>query len=91
MKLWPQEPRIPPIRAATRESGLYIFCACREEIPIAALCGQIRFSPQSQNLPPPHEQTALDRQISATDSRIDRLVNELYGLTEEEIALVEGA
>jgi hypothetical protein len=39
----------------------------------------------------PHEQTALDRQISATDTQIDRLVYDLYGLTEEEIALVEGA
>jgi type I restriction-modification system DNA methylase subunit len=37
----------------------------------------------------PHEQTALDRQISATDRQIDRLVYDLYGLTEEEIALVE--
>jgi hypothetical protein len=39
----------------------------------------------------PHEQTALDRQISATDVQIDRLVYDLYGLTEEEIKLVEGA
>jgi len=38
----------------------------------------------------PHEQTALDRQIAATDARIDRLVYALYGLTEEEIKLVEG-
>ena len=38
----------------------------------------------------PHEQTVLDRQISATDARIDRLVYGLYGLTEEEIRLVEG-
>jgi hypothetical protein len=38
----------------------------------------------------PHEQTALDRQISATDSQIDRLVYDLYGLTEDEIKLVEG-
>jgi hypothetical protein len=28
---------------------------------------------------------------SATDRRIDRLVYELYGLTEEEIGIVEGA
>jgi len=34
---------------------------------------------------------ALDRQIAATDARIDRLVHALYGLTEEEIKLVEGA
>ncbi len=39
----------------------------------------------------PHEQTALDRQISATDTQIDRLVYDLYGLTEEEIKLVESA
>jgi hypothetical protein len=38
----------------------------------------------------PHEQTALDRQITATDARIDRLVYDLYGLTEDEIRLVEG-
>jgi len=38
----------------------------------------------------PHEQTALERQIEATDRQIDSLVYELYGLTEEEIAIVEG-
>lgn len=36
-----------------------------------------------------HEKTALKRQIDATDRRIDKLVYELYGLTEEEIAIVE--
>ena len=38
----------------------------------------------------PHEQTALQRQIEATDRQIDALVYELYGLTEEEIRIVEG-
>jgi hypothetical protein len=38
----------------------------------------------------PHEQTALQRQIEATDEQIDTLVYELYGLTEEEIRIVEG-
>jgi type I restriction-modification system DNA methylase subunit len=33
----------------------------------------------------------LQRQIVATDAEIDRLVYDLYGLTTEEIALVEGA
>ena len=37
----------------------------------------------------PHEKTALQRQISATDDQIDKLVYELYGLTEEEIKIVE--
>ncbi len=37
----------------------------------------------------PHEKTALLRQIEATDRQIDALVYELYGLTEEEIKIVE--
>jgi hypothetical protein len=37
-----------------------------------------------------HEKTALQRQIDATDQQIDTLVYELYGLTEEEIKIVEG-
>ncbi len=36
-----------------------------------------------------HEQTSLKRQIDATDRRIDRLVYDLYNLTEEEIRIVE--
>jgi type I restriction-modification system DNA methylase subunit len=36
-----------------------------------------------------HEKTALQRQIDATDQQIDQLVYELYGLTEEEIKIVE--
>ncbi len=38
----------------------------------------------------PNEKTHLQRQIEATDREIDRLVYELYGLTEEEIKIVEG-
>jgi type I restriction-modification system DNA methylase subunit len=37
-----------------------------------------------------HEKTSLQRQIEATDRQIDKLVYELYGLTEEEIGIVEG-
>ena len=33
----------------------------------------------------------LQRHIVATDHQIDRLVYELYGLTEEEMGIVEGA
>jgi phosphoglycerate dehydrogenase-like enzyme len=35
------------------------------------------------------EKTILQRQIEATDRQIDQLVYELYGLTEEEIRIVE--
>lgn len=39
----------------------------------------------------PIEQEQLQRQIAATDAEIDRLVYELYDLTEEEIKIVEGS
>ena len=38
----------------------------------------------------PTAKTMLQRQIEATDQQIDQLVYELYGLTEEEIGIVEG-
>lgn len=39
----------------------------------------------------PDEKTRLERQISATDREIDRLLYELYGLTDGEIKIVEGS
>jgi len=33
--------------------------------------------------------TLLQRQIAATDAEIDALVYELYGLTDEEVRIVE--
>jgi len=39
----------------------------------------------------PQEKTALERQIAATDMQIDALVYELYGLTGDEIKIVEGS
>jgi hypothetical protein len=38
-----------------------------------------------------HEKTALQRQIDATDRQVDQLAYELYGLTDDEISIVEGA
>jgi hypothetical protein len=37
------------------------------------------------------ERTVIGHQISATDRQIDRLVYELYELTDEEIRIVEEA
>lgn len=39
----------------------------------------------------PQDTTQLQRQIAAADKQIDHLVFQLYGLTDEEIAMVEGA
>jgi type I restriction-modification system DNA methylase subunit len=38
-----------------------------------------------------HERNLVQRQINAVDEQIDNLVYELYGLTKEEIRIVEGA
>ena len=38
-----------------------------------------------------HQETVIQRQIDATDQQIDRLVYELYDLTDEEIAMVENS
>ncbi len=38
----------------------------------------------------PNDKQRLQREIEATDAQIDRLVYELYGLTDEEIRIVEG-
>jgi hypothetical protein len=38
----------------------------------------------------PNEKESLQRQIDATDKQIDQLVYQLYGLTDEEIEMVEG-
>lgn len=39
----------------------------------------------------PQEKTVIKRRIATTDRRIDELVYELYGLTDDEIAIVEAA
>jgi hypothetical protein len=39
----------------------------------------------------PHEKEALQRQAQATDTEIDKIVYQLYGLNPEEIRIVEGA
>lgn len=36
-----------------------------------------------------HEKTTLQRQIAATDHQLDQLVYDIYGLTAEEIKIVE--
>jgi type I restriction-modification system DNA methylase subunit len=46
--------------------------------------------PQLAAAKTPHAKESLQRQIDATDGEIDKLVYELYGLTEDEIRVVEG-
>jgi|GEM_PF-1613495 hypothetical protein len=41
-------------------------------------------------MPLPQEQEVFKREIESTDREIDQLVYELYGLSEDEIRIVEG-
>lgn len=57
---------------------------------IAELVEQmLSFQQQLAAVKMPHEKIVLDRQISAVDRQIDRLVYEMYGLTDEEIRIIE--
>jgi len=47
-------------------------------------------TPPLQSAKTSHKQTLIQRQIDATDRKIDKLVYELYDLTPEEITIVEG-
>lgn len=63
---------------------------CRDRI--AALVDQmLKLHKQLADTRTSSAQTLLQRQIEATDKQIDSLVYELYGVTEEEIKIVEGA
>jgi hypothetical protein len=48
-----------------------------------------RFQRWGRNVKTDNERTLLQRQIAATDRQIDQLVYELYGLTDEEVRIVE--
>lgn len=51
----------------------------------------LTFSKKNSSAKTDHEQTTRHRQIDALDKQIDRLVYDLYGLTVDEIKIVEGA
>ena len=44
---------------------------------------------QIQDTKTTHDKEMIQRQIDSTDKQIDRLVYELYGLSDEEIKIVE--
>jgi len=51
--------------------------------------GMLRLHKDLAGAKTPNEKETLQRQIAATDAQIDRLVYELYGLTPDEIAIIE--
>jgi hypothetical protein len=62
----------------------------RHDRMVALVERMLALHPQQVAAKTGHDKTLIGRQIEATDRQIDRLVYELYGLTEEEIGIVEG-
>ncbi|MFA5415168.1 MAG: hypothetical protein WC295_06710 [Methanoregula sp.] len=63
----------------------------RHDRMVTLVTQQLDLNKRLQDARLEQEKTQLSRQIAATDASIDKLVYELYGLTEEEIAIVEGS
>jgi hypothetical protein len=62
----------------------------RPDRMVALVMQMLELNKRLQDAKLEHEKTLLSRQVEATDAAIDALVYELYGLTEEEIGIVEG-
>ncbi|WP_295099896.1 TaqI-like C-terminal specificity domain-containing protein [uncultured Candidatus Kuenenia sp.] len=58
---------------------------------VTLVCQMLELHKQSTSSKTNHDKTVIQRQIDATDRQIDQLVYELYGLTEDEIKIVEGS
>ena len=88
------------ISAVYRGGYLRFWTQYLEQIPIPPKPSQDKISPlvtkmlelnkKLKEANVPDTKTMLQRQIEATDKEIDRLVYELYGLTADEIKIVEG-
>ena len=63
----------------------------RHDRIVSLVDDMLRFRTAIREAASERENTLLQRQIDATDAEIDRLVYDLYGLTAEEIAIVEEA
>lgn len=50
----------------------------------------LKLQKQSAVVRSPLDKERVGREIESTDKAIDKLVYELYGLTEEEVRIVEG-
>ena len=76
-----------PIRTIDHSNPVDI---ARHDLMVSLVDSMLSLNKQLHEARTPHEQTALQRQIEATDEQIDAQVYVLYGLTEEEIKIVEG-
>jgi hypothetical protein len=85
---------IPQVKASKLET--LPFPDAQADHPIISQlnrCSRVMYRLNSElgNTMNPNDKTRLEREIETTDRQIDHLVYELYGLTEEEIKIVEDA
>ncbi len=71
-----------PIKTINKDNAQYLKI-------VAKVKQIINLKSLVENVKTPQEKKNLERQIAALDKQIDRLVYELYGLTEDEIKIVE--
>jgi hypothetical protein len=62
----------------------------RHDRMVALLDKMLVLTPKLRGATSESEKAALQNAVTTTDTEIDRLVYELYGLTQEEIKIVEG-
>jgi hypothetical protein len=62
----------------------------RHDRMVALVMQMLELNKKLQDAKLDHDKTRLSRQVEAMDASIDKLVYELYGLTEEEIKIVVG-
>ena len=62
----------------------------RHDKMVALVERMLTLNKQRADVKTEHDKNLIERQIEATDKQIDALVYELYGLTSEEIQVVEG-
>ena len=63
----------------------------RHDRMVALVTQMLNLNKELQEARLEQERTMFSRHIVVTDAAIDKLVYELYGLTKEEIAIVEGS
>ena len=63
----------------------------RHDLVVGMVEGMLRLHKELAGAKTPNEKETIQRQIAATDAQTDQLVYELYGLTNEEIRIVEEA
>lgn len=86
-KLNPQDIKALPIRTINFSDTID---KARHDRMVSLVEHMLSLNKQLHTANTDHEKTSLQRQIDLTDKQIDQLVYELYGLTEDEIRLVEG-